>query len=237
MPHGGDDGGRNSPANPTATHTRTRFGGANLGEANLDRAVIGQTVFADVDMSAVKSLETTQHGAPSTVGVDTLFWSHGKIPRDFLLGCGVPNVLIDYLPSLMRTQEPIQFYSCFISYSSKDEEFCRRLYSRLRDERLRVWFALEEMRGGRKIIDQIDSAIRIHDKLLLVLSETSMASDWVRTEVRYARQQEVQRDKRMLFPIRLAPYNAIRDWTAPDTETGTDLAAEVREYYIPDFSN
>ena len=34
----------------------------------------------------------------------------------FLRGVGLPDNLIDYLPSLLN--QPIQFYSCFISYSS-----------------------------------------------------------------------------------------------------------------------
>jgi hypothetical protein len=29
----------------------------------------------------------------------------------------------------------------------------------------------------------------------------------------------------------------LRDWTCFDADTGKDLAVEVREYYIPDFSN
>lgn len=36
-----------------------------------------------------------------------------------------------------------------------------------------VWYAPEEMKGGRKLHDQIDDALRVHDKLLLVLSEAS----------------------------------------------------------------
>src|SRR5438552_3712475 len=48
---------------------------------------------------------------------------------------------IRYIPSLLGSMEPFQFYSCFISYSTKDEDFCKRLYSRLQHEHLRVWFA------------------------------------------------------------------------------------------------
>lgn len=29
----------------------------------------------------------------------------------------------------------------------------------------------------------------------------------------------------------------LQEWILFDTDTGTDLAAEVRSYYIPDFSN
>src|SRR5208283_3308279 len=76
-------------------------------------------------------------GRPSTIGIDTLYKSRGKIPEAFLRGCGVPDALIGYLPSLLGAAEAIQFYSCFISYSHNDEEFAKRLHSRMRDEHLR----------------------------------------------------------------------------------------------------
>jgi len=56
------------------------------------------------------------------------------------------------------------------------------------------------MASGRKIHEQIDEAIRLHDKLLLILSEHSMNSEWVKTEIRKARKREVADNRRMLFP-------------------------------------
>ena len=45
------------------------------------------------------------------------------------------------------------------------------------------------------------------------------------------------RDKaRVLFPISLSPFDAIRDWEAFDADTGKDSAREIREYFMPDFS-
>jgi hypothetical protein len=41
----------------------------------------------------------------------------------FLRGCGVPDALISYIPSLIGSMSPIQFYSSFISYSAKDKPF------------------------------------------------------------------------------------------------------------------
>jgi TIR domain len=84
----------------------------------------------------------------------------------------VPEIFITYLPSL--TAKAIDFYSRFISYSGRDEEFARRLHSRMREAELRVWFAPEDMKGGDKFYDQIDRAIQVHDRLLLVLSESSL---------------------------------------------------------------
>ena len=191
--------------------------------------------FADNDLSEVKGLERVIHFGPSSIGIDTLYKSAGKIPEVFLRGCGVPDDFITYIHSL--TVQPIQFYSCFISYSTRDEEFARRLYSRMRDEHLRVWFAPEEMKGGEKIYDQIERAIQMHDRLLVVLSESSMQSGWVRKEIKSAVEMEIKENRRKLFPIAIVGFDKVKAWKRFDADLGEDLAERVREYFIPDFSN
>ena len=59
------------------------------------------------------------------------------------------------------------------------------------------------MQAGKKVHEQIDEAIRRYEKLLLILSENSMNSEWVKTEIANARQREIKEKKRVLFPIRL----------------------------------
>jgi hypothetical protein len=70
-----------------------------------------------------------------------------------------------------------------------------------------------------------------------VLSESSIASHWVATEILHSRSREGCTGERVLFPIRLAPFELIRQWTLFDPDSGTDLARTVRSFYIPDFSN
>ena len=57
-----------------------------------DSASCWATVFANVDLSEVKGLDSVRHAGPSTIGIDTLFRSKGKIPEAFLRGCGVPEM-------------------------------------------------------------------------------------------------------------------------------------------------
>ncbi len=216
--------------------------GANLKSTYVDEAIftnvrIGLTTFGDVDLSRVKGLETVTNYSPSSIGLDTLYKSAGKIPERFLRGCGVPDDFITFIPEHFGVQQAIQFYSCFISYSTRDGEFARRLYSRMRDEKLRVWFAPEEMKGGQKLYEQIERAIQLHDRLLLVLSESSMQSEWVMNEIQRARETEIREGRRKLFPISIVEFEKVRAWRRFDADTGKDLAKEVREYFIPDFSN
>ena len=126
----------------------------------------------------------------------------------------------------------LQFCSCFISYSTKDQELADRLYADLQNKGVRCWFAPHDVQGGRKLHEQIDEAIRRYERLLLILSPNSMASKWVKTEIRNARKREVAENKRVLFPVRLASYEALREWKLFDGDEGEDLATEIREYYI-----
>ena len=131
--------------------------------------------FGDSDLSRVKNLETVAHEGPSTIGIDTNL-SKGKIPEAFLRGAGIPEPFIANMQALVAAMEPIQFYSCFISYSSKDGEFAERLHADLQSKNVRCWFAPEDLKIGDRIRPRIDEAIRVHDKLLLVLTENSMKS-------------------------------------------------------------
>ncbi|HET6978950.1 MAG TPA: toll/interleukin-1 receptor domain-containing protein [Pyrinomonadaceae bacterium] len=216
---------------------QANLSGANLSEAELSGTWLFSTIFADNDLSATKGLETVTHFGPSTLGVDTLFKSNGKIPEVFLRGVGVPDNFITLVSSIISGTRPGPFHSCFISYSHRDEQFLQRLHARMRDEQLQVWYAPEDMKSGRKLHEEIFSAIQTHDKLLLVLSESSMKSEWVITEIRRARKVEREENRRKLFPIRLVDFEAIQKWECFDADSSKDLAVELREYYIPDFSN
>lgn len=206
-----------------------------LGNANMTKAIIGWTVFADNDLERVIGLDDIDHHGPSTIGIDTIYQSKGRIPEAFLRGCGVPEDFIVYAKSL--TASAIEYYSCFISYSSKDQEFVEKLHADLQNRRIRCWFAPQDVRAGRKLHEQIDEAIRVHDKLLLILSAHSIESEWVKTEISKARKREERDNRRVLFPIRLTSLEILRDWECFDGDTGKDSAREIREYFIPDFSN
>lgn len=84
-----------------------------------------------------------------------------------------------------------------------NEAFVKLLYSDLQTEHVRCWFAPEDLKIGEPFRPKIDEAIRSHDKLLLVLSESSVASKWVETEVESAFEREHKEKRTVLFPIRL----------------------------------
>src|SRR6266567_1629225 len=146
-----------------ATLNGADFRGADLSGADFSNAYVLLTIFAEVDLSTVKGLDSINHFGPSTIGIDTIYISQGNISEAFLKGAGVDDTLIAYIRSLIG--KPIEYYSCFISYSSKDEAFANRLYADLQNNNVRCWFAPEDMKIGDKIRPRIDESIHIYDKL------------------------------------------------------------------------
>jgi len=139
---------------------------------------------------------------------------------------GFSDTFIDYFPSLLNT--PIQYSSVFISYSSCDQVFAKRLYADLQSKGVRCWFAPENMKIGDKIRHRIDESILLYDKLLLVLSEHSVASQWVEHEVETAIGKELEGEPNVLFPVRL-------DQAIMDCKTG--WASHIRlTRHIGDFT-
>jgi uncharacterized protein YjbI with pentapeptide repeats len=196
----------------------SRFDGANL-----SGVLFQNTFFANVDLSKAVGLDSCRYAGPSIVDFRTLQRS-GVLPLSFLRGIGLPESLINYLPSLM--EQAIQTYSCFISFSAKNQDFADRLYADLQNNGIRCWFAPLDLRIGEDILHGIDQAIRVREKVVLILSEESIASGWVQDEVTTAFEEERKRKETVLFPIRID--DAVMDAAEP-------WAAKLRARNIGDF--
>jgi len=177
---------------------------ANLHNADLSRAVFGYTMLGDVDLSTVAGLDIIYHDGPSTIGIDTIYKSKGNIPEVFLRGCGVPENLITFMRSL--TGKAFEFYSCFISHSTKDKRFCDRLSDNLQHRGVRTWYFPEHAKWGETVWGEIDRSIKIYDKLIVVCSENSLQSGPVLREIERALNREDKEGKSVLFPVRIDSY-------------------------------
>ena len=203
-----------------------RIEDTTLRGAQFDAAEFGDTILANLDLRAVRGLETAVHSGPSMVGVDTLYRSEGQIPEIFLRGAGVPENLIAHLRSL-TARAAIEYFSCFLSHSSRDKLFVDRLYADLQARGVRVWYFPEDARTGRAVWGEIDRPIRTFDKVLLVCSEASLQSGPVLREVERALQREEAERREVLFPLRLDDY-VLDGWSHP-------RLADVRSKVIGDF--
>src|SRR5437867_4345525 len=69
--------------------------GADLMKAKLTDCKIASTIFGNNDLSSSFGLEATDPLGASTLGTDTIRKSIGKIPLEFLRGCGLSDLEIE----------------------------------------------------------------------------------------------------------------------------------------------
>jgi uncharacterized protein YjbI with pentapeptide repeats len=191
----------------------TVFQRSILDESDFTPQLLAGVTFAAVSLKNVHTLDEIKGHLNNSIGIDTFFES-GGLPESLLRGSRVPEVFIQYASSLVG--KAIEYYSCFLSYSSKDDEFARRLYNDLQGKNVRTWFAPEELKIGDRFRSRIDESIRIHDKLVIILSGNSVNSDWVETEVESALEREHKEGKDVLFPIAIDEegFTSKQPWAA-----------------------
>jgi hypothetical protein len=103
------------------------------------------------------------------------------------------------------------------------------VYADLQTNGVRCFYAPEDLKIGDSFRTSIEDSIHVHDKLLLVLSNYSIQSDWVRTEVEAAFERERREKRTVLFPVRI-------DDAIGSTRQG--WAADIRRTrHIGDFTN
>ncbi len=205
---------------------RTNLSTAYLNGADITGAYFNLTILSGLILDGVIGLSDIEHSGPSFMDIETLLYNRESLPDNFLKGIGVSEAIIQHINTL--AVKAIDFFSCFISYASNDKEFADRLFADLQQKDVRCWYAPEDMRVGDKIRQSIDQSIRIYDKLLLILSENSIDSEWVEDECEIAYEEERKRKKTVLLPVRI-------DDAVMDTEKA--WAAKLRRSrHIGDFT-
>jgi hypothetical protein len=187
-----------------------------LDKTNFSEATLARTSFDNCDLSPTIGLETARHLAPNSIGIDTLYLSKGYISEEYLKKSGIPENFVTYSKSL--TSNPIEFYDCFISFTEKDDVFSKKIYDDLIRNNVRCWRWIEDAKGGKPLRISIDEAIKVHEKVVVICSKSSLNSPAVIEEIEKALNKEDAqiregKDGEVLFPITIDDY--VFNWDHP----------------------
>jgi TIR domain len=169
-------------------------------------------------------------GVVVLLGIGTSVW---QVRRDAMASSPSPPARQKIPPSSVAStstqqQTPSDYHTCVLSYATEDQAFAEKLHADLQSKGVSCWFAPHDLKTGDKLRTQIYEAIQKNDKLLLILSEHAVTSDWVEREVELAFERERQPPETLiLFPIRLD--DAVM-------QTNTAWAGDIRRIrFIGDF--
>jgi len=183
------------------------FEESTVEDANFAQAMFDETRLLGIDLSEASSIQKG-HIQTSSLDVNTMFRSSGQ--RDVLTRFGVPELLVDYLPSF--TETAISFYSAFISYSKSNSNIANEIHDALSEAGINCWLDSRQIYPGDDIAEAIDKGVRAWDKFILCCSKESLSSWWVENEINKAllKEQELMTKKGhkigLLIPIDLDGY-------------------------------
>lgn len=92
-------------------------------------------------------------------------------------------------------------WQVFLSHSSTDADFARKLARDLKSRDIAVWFAEWEMRVGDSLRQRIEEGIQESGYLGVVLSPDSVKSKWVQTELNAGLEREMRDKAVFVLPI------------------------------------
>ncbi len=86
----------------------------------------------------------------------------------------------------------------FISHSSTDKKFVRTLKGDLNENNIETWLDEDELRLGDTLIERLDAALEDSSHFLIILSKSSVNSDWVKYELNKALNKNLTLNRRII---------------------------------------
>jgi uncharacterized protein YjbI with pentapeptide repeats len=171
------------------------FDQADLREAQFHHAYLLGTTFTRSDLSSAFGLVACNIGGAVLIDDDTIVKSW-PISEDFLKGCGLaPEHLVRLIETIDKKPD------LFLCYSSRDKEFVRNLENDLSALHVNVWLDEKELGPGDSLHESIGRALEASAYVGVVVSESSVDSDWFKKELSQALSRETRDGRCVVLPI------------------------------------
>jgi hypothetical protein len=89
----------------------------------------------------------------------------------------------------------------FLSHNAADKPFVRRVARDLESQGVDVWLDEWSIRPGESISSKIEEALQEYDLFLIVLTPSSVQSEWVKEELRVAYRLRIGKSRQKIIPI------------------------------------
>jgi len=105
----------------------------------------------------------------------------------------------------------------FLSHSSRDRAFVRRLARELKRHGVRYWYSATHIAGAKQWHDEIGRALARCNWFLLVLTPDAVRSSWVKRELLFALNEDRYNER--IIPLLRKPCDYSRlSWTLPNLQ-------------------
>jgi uncharacterized protein YjbI with pentapeptide repeats len=182
------------------------FNNVEMSETKFAGSIVGYTVFQNCDFSVAEGMDEVRHDAPSSIGLDTLYRSGGKISDLFLRNAGALESIVEFQRSLLDA--PLPPGDCFISCSAQDAAFAESLQAGLQAHGIRCWVFSDDVRGSALVErhstsdqEEVERWIRAYDKLVVICSEAGLDTEAVRDDITAAQGLQQTKDRWLLYLV------------------------------------
>lgn len=179
-------------------------------------AVVGWTVFGHLDLTQPLGVDQIRHVGPSTVGLDTAVLSNGKLPPEFLRGCGISEGILQNWDASFG--HPFEQVSGFIRFAPDDASFAQHLYRLAQEKGLRCWLDEAPETATKRHARSSPATYESTERVLLCASKASLTSWWIEDELErvFNREKKLKkqtgRDVRLLYLLNLDGFMFGGDW-------------------------
>lgn len=196
---------------------------SDLTGVRLDEAQLGGTRFGFTTLAGAQGLAQLRHHEPSYLDMFSLLASM-PLPPEFLAACRVPDHTSRAAEWWHAQSRP--YYTCFISYSRRDETFVGYLREALTWAGVPSWFAPLDLRerptadSDAELARDLFGYVRSAERVLLVVSSNVIPSEWVPRELDQAQ---------AVVPL------LIEGMPAPDSAEWQDVVARQKARFDAEY--